>query len=51
MSVIENIKTFWKDFEEEQNGMLKALAEQNYEKLTEILDTLNSRCSEVSGAK
>lgn len=50
MSVIENIKTFWKDFEEEQNGMLKALAEQNYEKLTEILDTLNSRCSEVSGA-
>lgn len=50
MSVIDNIKAFWKDFEQEQKGLLDALNNQNYEKLTEILDTLNSECNEISGA-
>lgn len=50
MSVIENIHAFWKRFADEQNGLLQALKTRDYEKLSEILETLNTESYVISGA-
>lgn len=50
MSVLDNIKSFWERFEDEQSGLLEALKGKNYEKLSEILETLNTECYAISGA-
>lgn len=50
MSVLDNIADFWKRFEDEQDRLLQALKERNFEELSQILDGLDRECSEISGA-
>lgn len=50
MSVIDNIKLFWQRFEDEQDSLLNALKNKDYEKLSEVLDMLNTESYNISGA-
>lgn len=50
MSVISNIHEFWERFEDEENNLLSALKDKQYEKLMEVLQGLDSECYAISGA-
>jgi hypothetical protein len=50
MSVISEIQEFWSQFEDLQDNLLKALAERNYETVSEIVQTLDTETYAISGA-
>lgn len=50
MSVLDNIKEFWSRFADEQNDLITALKEKNYDKLSEVLEGLDAECYSISGA-
>lgn len=51
MSVYENVKAFWSDFEKSQSDLIAALNASDYEKLSEVLEPLNETVYKISGAK
>lgn len=50
MSVLENIKSFWNRFVDEEPTLLEALRVHDYEKITEALEGLNNESYRISGA-